>query len=111
MLGQAGVPNYAIIDTGRNRVIGVREDWTEWCNVDGVGFGKLPTSESTGLELADAFIWAKGGGISSGTSDPSSLYYNSFCGKATTFKPSPEEGEWRQAYFEMLLKNTNPIIN
>ncbi|KAK0738896.1 1, 4-beta cellobiohydrolase, partial [Schizothecium vesticola] len=64
-----------------------------------------PTSEGTGLELADAFIWAKGGGISDGTSEASSRNYNSFCGKATAFKPSPEEGEWNQAYFEMLLKN------
>lgn len=111
LLGQAGVPNHAIMDTSRNGVIGLREDWTEWCNINGAGFGTLPTSEGTGLDLADAFIWAKGGGISDGTSDPSSQNYNSFCGRASAFKPSPEEGEWNQAYFEMLLKNANPVVN
>ena len=70
MLGQAGVPNHAIMDTSRNGLIGVREDWTEWCNVDGAGFGKLSTSEGTGLDLADAFIWAKGDGISTAQATP-----------------------------------------
>jgi len=26
----------------------------------------------------------------------------------TAFKPSPEAGQWNQAYFEMLLKNAVP---
>lgn len=26
----------------------------------------------------------------------------------TAFKPSPEAGQWNQAYFEMLLRNANP---
>ncbi|KAK5658358.1 hypothetical protein OQA88_2334 [Cercophora sp. LCS_1] len=110
LLGQAGVPNHAIMDTSRNGVLGVRADWTEWCNVDGAGFGRLPTSEGTGLELADAFVWVKGGGVSDGTSDSSSVNYGSFCGRETAFKPSPEEGEWNQAYFEMLLENAKPSI-
>lgn len=111
LLRQAGVPNHAIMDTSRNGIHGLRQDWTEWCNVNGAGFGKPPTPD-TGLDLADAFIWAKGGGLSDGTSDPSSPNYNSFCGKPTAFAPSPEQGEWNQAYFEMLLQNANPpIIN
>ncbi|KAJ8123443.1 hypothetical protein ONZ43_g613 [Nemania bipapillata] len=106
-LKTAGFPNHAIVDTGRNAVTGLREEWGNWCNVDGAGFGVRPTS-STGYELADAFVWGKPGGESDGTSDTGATRYDSFCGKPDAFKPSPEAGEWNQAYFEMLLKNAKP---
>ena len=106
-LKTAGMPNHAIIDTGRNGVSGLREEWGNWCNVNGAGFGARPTS-STGAELADAFVWVKPGGESDGTSDTSAVRYDSFCGKPDAFKPSPEAGQWNQAYFEMLLKNAKP---
>jgi cellulose 1,4-beta-cellobiosidase len=108
-LKTAGFPNHAIVDTGRNAVTGLREEWGNWCNVDGAGFGVRPTSE-TGYELADAFVWGKPGGESDGTSDTSATRYDSFCGKPDAFKPSPEAGEWNQAYFEMLLKNAKPAF-
>lgn len=57
-LRSAGMPNHAIVDTGRNAVQGLREEWGNWCNVDGAGFGTRPTAD-TGLELADAFVWVK----------------------------------------------------
>ncbi|KAI0554409.1 1, 4-beta cellobiohydrolase [Xylaria curta] len=108
-LKTAGFPNHAIVDTGRNAVTGLREEWGNWCNVDGAGFGVRPTSD-TGYELADAFVWGKPGGESDGTSDTGATRYDSFCGKPDAFKPSPEAGEWNQAYFEMLLKNAKPAF-
>ncbi|KAK3326792.1 1, 4-beta cellobiohydrolase [Apodospora peruviana] len=110
LLSKTGTPNHAIADTSRNGVYGLRREWTDWCNVNGAGFGRRPTADGTGLELADALVWAKGGGISDGTSNPASANYNPYCGKQDSFKPSPEKGEWNQAYFEMLLENAHPPI-
>ncbi|KAL2144041.1 hypothetical protein VTI28DRAFT_9652 [Corynascus sepedonium] len=106
-LAAAGMPNHAIVDTGRNGVTGLREEWGNWCNVNGAGFGVRPTAD-TGSDLADAFVWIKPGGESDGTSDESATRYDSFCGKPDAYKPSPEAGTWNQAYFEMLLENANP---
>ncbi|OIW28938.1 glycoside hydrolase family 6 protein [Coniochaeta ligniaria NRRL 30616] len=106
-LKSAGMPNHAIVDTGRNAKTGLRAEWGDWCNVNGAGFGVRPTS-STGDELADAFVWIKPGGESDGTSDSSATRYDSFCGKDDAFKPAPEAGTWNQAYFEMLLQNAVP---
>jgi cellulose 1,4-beta-cellobiosidase len=108
-LKTAGMPNHAIVDTGRNAVQGLREEWGDWCNVDGAGFGVRPTGD-TGLELADAFVWVKPGGESDGTSDSGATRYDSYCGKPDAFKPAPEAGTWNQAYFEMLLKNASPAF-
>lgn len=106
-LATAGMPNHAITDTGRNGVQGLRDAWGDWCNVDGAGFGLRPSTD-TDLELADAFVWVKPGGESDGTSDSSATRYDSFCGLADAFKPSPEAGTWNQDYFVMLLENANP---
>ncbi|KAK7183336.1 1,4-beta-D-glucan cellobiohydrolase cel6c [Paraphaeosphaeria sporulosa] len=108
-LKTAGHPNHAIVDTGRNAVTGLRKEWGHWCNVKGAGFGVRPTS-STGAELVDAFVWGKPGGESDGTSDTSATRYDSFCGNDDAFKPSPEAGQWNQAYFEQLLKNAKPAF-
>ncbi|KAH6617319.1 1, 4-beta cellobiohydrolase [Chaetomium tenue] len=106
-LKTAGMPNHAIVDTGRNGVSGLREEWGNWCNVKGAGFGARPTA-NTGAELADAFVWVKPGGESDGTSDTSATRYDSFCGKPDAYNPSPEAGQWNQAYFEDLVKNAKP---
>ncbi|KAI5793136.1 exoglucanase-6A [Geopyxis carbonaria] len=106
-LASNGMPNHAIVDTGRNAVQGLREEWGHWCNVNGAGFGVRPTS-STGDSLIDAFVWVKPGGESDGVSDPSADRYDSFCGNSDAFKPSPQAGQWNQAYFEMLVKNAVP---
>jgi cellulose 1,4-beta-cellobiosidase len=108
-LKTAGMPNHAIVDTGRSGNPGGRLEWGDWCNVVDAGFGPRPTA-NTGLELADAFVWVKPGGESDGTSDTSATRYDSFCGKSDAFKPSPEAGTWNQAYFEMLIENANPAI-
>ncbi|KAL1881434.1 hypothetical protein VTK73DRAFT_3952 [Phialemonium thermophilum] len=107
LLKSDGMPNHAIVDTGRNGVTGLRKEWGDWCNVNGAGFGVRPTAD-TGDDLVDAFVWIKPGGESDGTSDSSADRYDSFCGKDDAFKPSPEAGTWNQAYFEMLLKNAKP---
>ncbi|KAJ7099854.1 glycoside hydrolase family 6 protein [Mycena crocata] len=106
-LQSAGMPNQAIVDTGRNAVQGLRLAWGDWCNVNGAGFGVRPTT-STGHALADAFVWVKPGGESDGTSDSSAVRFDSFCGLADAFKPAPEAGTWNQAYFEMLVRNAVP---
>jgi cellulose 1,4-beta-cellobiosidase len=108
-LKSAGMPNHAIVDTSRNGVQGLRDEWGDWCNVDGAGFGPRPTS-NTGQELTDAFVWVKPGGESDGTSDTSANRYDSFCGKPDAYNPAPEAGTWNQAYFEMLVKNANPPL-
>jgi cellulose 1,4-beta-cellobiosidase len=108
-LKTAGMPNHAIVDTGRNGVTGLREEWGNWCNVNGAGFGRHPSAD-TGSELTDAFVWVKPGGESDGTSDESATRYDSYCGKPDAFKPSPEAGAWSQVYFETLLKNANPAL-
>jgi cellulose 1,4-beta-cellobiosidase len=108
-LKTAGMPNHAIVDTGRNGVQGLREEWGNWCNVKGAGFGIRPSAD-TGTELADAFVWVKPGGESDGTSDSSATRYDSFCGKSDSFQPSPEAGQWNQAYFEDLINNAKPAF-
>ncbi|TVY54490.1 1,4-beta-D-glucan cellobiohydrolase CEL6C [Lachnellula cervina] len=109
LISADGMPAHAIIDTGRNAVQGLRLAWGDWCNVNGAGFGVHPTS-STGNTLADAFVWVKPGGESDGTSDSTATRYDSFCGLADAYKPSPQAGTWNEAYFEMLLKNANPAF-
>ncbi|KAF8852386.1 cellulase [Acephala macrosclerotiorum] len=104
-----GMPAYAIVDTGRNAVQGLRLAWVDWCNVNGAGFGVRPTF-ATGDSLVDAFVWVKPGGESDGTSDTTANGYDSFCGHDYAFKPSPQAGQWDEAYFEMLLKNAKPAF-
>lgn len=104
---KTNMPFHSIMDTSRNGIIGVREYWMDWCNVNGAGFGRPPSTE-TGDDLLDAFVWAKAGGESDGTSNSNEFVYDSSCGKADAFKPMPPRDEWSQAYFEMLLSEWNP---
>ena len=104
-----GMPCHAITDTSRNAVQGPRLAWGDWCKVNGAGFGVRPTSD-TGDDLEDAFVWAKPGGEPDGTSDPTAARYDSFCGLADAFKPSPQAGLWNEPYFEMLPKNAIPAF-
>ena len=108
-LKTAGMPNHAIVDTGRNGVSGLRQEWGNWCNIKGAGFGIRPSAD-TGLELADAFVWVKPGGESDGTSDSSAVRFDSFCGKSDSYQPSPEAGAWHQAFFEDLITNAKPAF-
>lgn len=109
LLKESGMPNHAIVDTGRNGVTGLRKQWGDWCNVKGAGFGRRPSSE-TGDALVDAFAWIKPGGESDGTSNSSAPRFDAFCGYPDAFQPSPQSGTWNQAYFEMLVKNAKPPL-
>lgn len=100
-----------------------QDEWGDWCNVVGTGFGKRYTTD-TGDPLEDAFIWIKPGGESDGTSNTTSPRYDAHCGYDDAKQPAPEAGTWfevsptgilwvmltGQAYFEMLLKNANPAF-
>jgi len=98
------MPFHNIVDTSRNGKTGVRREWGDWCNVDGAAFGRLPAASDEAY--VDAFVWAKAGGDSDGTSDTSAVRYNSYCGKVDAFKPMPEAGVWSAAYFEMMLRSS-----
>jgi cellulose 1,4-beta-cellobiosidase len=108
-LEAAGMPGHAIVDVGRSGNPGGRQEWGAWCNVVDAGFGRRPSSE-TGSSYADAFVWVKPGGESDGTSDTSADRFDEFCGRPDAFQPSPEAGQWNQAYFEMLVENANPAL-
>ncbi|KAI9928753.1 hypothetical protein ASPWEDRAFT_149425 [Aspergillus wentii DTO 134E9] len=110
MLADAGFAAHFIMDTSRSGVQPTQQQqWGDWCNVKGTGFGARPTSE-TGDELQDAFVWVKPGGESDGTSDTSATRYDAHCGYDDALKPAPEAGSWFQAYFEQLLSNAKPAF-
>ena len=101
------MPLYAIMDTSRAGVQGIRRHWKDWCNVAEAGFGRRFSSDTKDSSL-DAFVWAKNGGASDGTSNISSGSFESGCEVDTALKPMPEKGTFSQDYFEMLLKNARP---
>lgn len=110
LLKSAGWDAHFIIDTGRSgKQPTGQQQWGDWCNVKGTGFGLRPTS-NTGSELADAFVWIKPGGECDGTSDTSAARYDYHCGLADALQPAPEAGTWFQAYFEQLFTNANPAF-
>ncbi|EMD87617.1 glycoside hydrolase family 6 protein [Bipolaris maydis ATCC 48331] len=110
LLKNEGFPAHFIVDQGRSgKVPTNQQEWGDWCNVSGAGFGTRPTT-NTGNALIDAIVWVKPGGESDGTSDTSAARYDAHCGRNSAFKPAPEAGTWFQAYFEMLLKNANPAL-
>ncbi|KAL1843761.1 hypothetical protein VTK73DRAFT_2737 [Phialemonium thermophilum] len=108
LLKSAGFDAHFITDTGRNgKQPTGQQQWGDWCNVIGTGFGVRPTT-NTGLELEDAFVWVKPGGECDGTSDTSAARYDYHCGLSDALQPAPEAGTWFEAYFEQLLTNANP---
>ncbi|PGG98976.1 hypothetical protein AJ80_09431 [Polytolypa hystricis UAMH7299] len=110
LLRAQGFPAYFMMDTSRNgRQPTGQNEWGDWCNVKGTGFGIRPTT-STDDPLVDAFAWVKPGGECDGTSDTSAVRYDGHCGLESALKPAPEAGHWFQAYFEQLLVNANPAF-
>ena len=87
------MPFHNIMDTSRSGQQGIRENWTDWCNVNGADNGPNPSADTKDPNL-DAFVWASGIGISDGTSDPNSAFYKVECGSKVSFKPMPERGEF-----------------
>jgi cellulose 1,4-beta-cellobiosidase len=96
------MPFHNIMDTTRSGQQGLRENWSDWCNVDGAANGPKPHAV-TGNGNLDAFVWASGIGISDGTSDPSSGEYSADCAGPVNFKPMPKRGDFSLEYFRMML--------
>ena len=110
LLANASFPAHFVMDTARNGVQPTQQQqWGDWCNVIGTGFGVRPTTD-TGDVLEDAFLWIKPGGECDGTSNSSSPRYDYHCGLSDALQPAPEAGTWFQAYFEQLVDNANPLF-
>ena len=84
MLAQQGFPAQFVVDQGRSGQQNLRQQWGDWCNIKGAGFGTRPTT-STGNSLIDAIVWVKPGGESDGTSNSSSPRYDSTCSLVRIF--------------------------
>ncbi|TFK38683.1 cellobiohydrolase II-I [Crucibulum laeve] len=100
-LASLGFPAHFIVDQARSGVQNIRQQWGDWCNVKGAGFGTRPTT-NTGSSLIDSIAWVKPGGECAETSNTSSPYHNTHC--------VPEVGTWFQAYFATLVKNASPPL-
>ena len=104
-----------ITDTSRNGVPDCRKAKTEscgdpcceWCNIANAGFGELPSTEtsSTGLDVLDAFVWAKVPGESDGTTNTSAANYDFHCGSDESVPNAPQAGKWFDSFFVMLATN------
>ncbi|KAI0017806.1 carbohydrate-binding module family 1 [Xylariomycetidae sp. FL0641] len=110
LLAAEGWDAHFVTDTSRNgRQPTGQDQWGDWCNVVGTGFGVRPSAD-TGDALLDAFAWVKPGGECDGTSDTAAARYDPHCGLASALKPAPEAGTWFEAYFEQLYSNANPAF-
>jgi cellulose 1,4-beta-cellobiosidase len=105
----AGVNQVAwLIDTSRNGVGGIRHQWGYWCNNKGAGVGTRPVaSPQAGI---DAYYWVKPPGESDGTSDPSAVRFDAFCGYEDAAQGAPEAGQWFHSYFVDAVKRANPPL-
>ncbi|TBU35662.1 cellobiohydrolaseII [Dichomitus squalens] len=109
MLASAGFPAQFIVDQGRAGQQNLRQQWGDWCNIKGAGFGTRPTTD-TGNSYIDAIVFVKPGGESDGTSNSSSPRYDSTCSLSDATQPAPEAGTWFQTYFETLVSQANPPL-
>ena len=109
MLASAGFPAQFVVDQGRAGQQNLRQQWGDWCNIKGAGFGTRPTT-NTGNSLIDAIVWVKPGGESDGTSNSSSPRFDSTCSLSDATQPAPEAGTWFQTYFETLVSAANPPL-
>jgi cellulose 1,4-beta-cellobiosidase len=105
----AGITHTAwLIDTSRNGRGGIRHQWGYWCNNKGAGIGERPKADpAPGI---DAYYWVKPPGESDGTSDPTAVRFDAFCGMEDAAKPAPEAGEWFPSYVIDAAKNANPPL-
>ncbi|KAF8192024.1 cellobiohydrolaseII [Mycena galopus ATCC 62051] len=109
LLTSSGFPAHFIVDQGRSGVQNIRQQWGDWCNVKGAGFGTHPTI-NTGNGAIDAIVWAKPGGECDGTSNLSSARFDFHCVLPDADQPAPEAGTWFQEYFTTLVTNANPAL-
>ncbi|KAI1099831.1 carbohydrate-binding module family 1 [Jackrogersella minutella] len=108
LLTAGGWDAHFITDTSRSGMQPTgQQQWGDWCNAIGTGFGARPTAD-TGSDVLDAFVWVKPGGECDGTSNTTATRYDFHCGQADALQPAPEAGSFFEAYFEQLYKNANP---
>ncbi|KAF7791343.1 hypothetical protein EIP86_002357 [Pleurotus ostreatoroseus] len=108
-LKSAGWDAFFVVDQGRSGQQNLRQQWGDWCNIKGAGFGTRPTT-NTGNTLIDSIVWVKPGGESDGTSNSSSPRYDSTCSLSDATVPAPEAGTWFQTFFETLVEKANPPL-
>jgi cellulose 1,4-beta-cellobiosidase len=113
-LQNVGITNKGyIIDTGRNGVTNMRQDCSNWCNINHAGLGIRPTSDTqaiSGINIIDAFYWLKTPGESDGTSDQNAPRFDYHCASSDSYIPAPQAGKWNSPYFVMLVQNANPPL-
>ncbi|EIN07098.1 cellobiohydrolaseII [Punctularia strigosozonata HHB-11173 SS5] len=109
MLASSGFPAQFIVDQGRSGVQNIRQQWGDWCNIKGAGFGTRPTT-NTGNSYIDSIVWVKPGGECDGTSNSSSPRYDSTCSLSDADQPAPEAGTWFQEYFQTLVSKASPSL-
>ncbi|KZS89991.1 cellobiohydrolaseII [Sistotremastrum niveocremeum HHB9708] len=109
MLTSSGFPAHFIVDQGRSGQQNLRQQWGDWCNIKGAGFGTRPTT-NTGSALIDAIVWVKPGGECDGTSNSSAPRYDSTCSLSDADQPAPQAGQWFQEYFQTLVSKANPPL-
>ncbi|WP_437957143.1 glycoside hydrolase family 6 protein [Sorangium sp. So ce119] len=110
-LQTAGVTGkHFIIDTSRNGVGNIRDDWGYWCNNIGAGMGERPKANPGGATNLDAFYWVKPPGDSDGTADTTAERFDAFCGYDNADQRAPEAGFWFHEYFVECVKNANPPL-
>ncbi|WP_437295900.1 glycoside hydrolase family 6 protein [Sorangium sp. So ce426] len=99
-----------IIDTSRNGVGNIREDWGYWCNNIGAGMGERPRANPGGATNLDAFVWVKPPGDSDGVGQEGQPRYDLFCGKENADTRAPQAGQWFHDYFVECVKNAKPAL-
>ena len=77
-LKNQGFPATFVVDQGRAGQQNLRQQWGDWCNIKGAGFGTRPPT-NTGSQFIDSIVWVKPGGESDGTSNSSSPRFDSTC--------------------------------
>lgn len=105
----AGIVNKGfLIDTSRNGLGGLRQDWGSWCNIQGAGLGARPAvAPAPGI---DAYYWVKPPGESDGTSDQTAARFDPSCQSPDSVTPAPEAGTWFHSYVLELVKNASPAL-
>lgn len=83
-LQSQGFPATFVVDQGRAGQQNLRQQWGDWCNIKGAGFGTRPTT-NTGSQFIDSIVWVKPGGESDGTSNSSSPRFDSTCSLVRIF--------------------------
>ena len=108
-LAAVGIQNKGfVIDTSRNGLGDIRDQWGSWCNVKGAGLGERPVADP--VPGVDAYYWIKPPGESDGTSDPTAQRYDKSCSNSDATPGAPQAGTWFHSYFVELVKNASPAL-